>query len=425
MTSQSTSRETDRPETANAPSQYVELDISALRVGMRLTQDLYDQDGVLLIAGGSCVTSRLMNNLRERGSIIKVCARPAAGDSPAAGDTILETEYTRNIDTLLEAQLGDSGREHIIISSLERKRPRLPTGELFDCASGGLQAHGNATHDFADICKTLKGGGKANRDGIASIMNNFMNMIAIDADLLPLVVSMQKTPDEYLFNHCVNVAMISMTIADQLGMMPAEVMEIGIGGLLADVGMLQVPEHIRLADRPLTSDERIEILRHPAYTLDFLERIKGLPLPVKFIGYQAHERMDASGYPRKRSGMLIHRYAKIVSVADSYAAMTGHRPHRPSLQPYQAARQILVENSRSKFDRDIVRAFLDCMSLFPVGSHVELSDGRWARVLRATPGQHTKPVVLELDAEGNPTNIHIDLAEESNLAVVNTAAEIP
>ncbi|MFQ5412615.1 MAG: HD-GYP domain-containing protein, partial [Phycisphaerae bacterium] len=391
MASQSTSRKAARSECEDTSTQFVEIDISTLRAGMELSQDLYDQEGVLLIAAGTCVTPHLLEMLQARGTEIRARSRLTAGDA------ILETAHTSRIDALVESRLGKSGGDHIIIPSREGIRPLLPIEDLCQRAGEAIQDFGNATFDLADVFKTLQGGGRINRDGVASIMNNFMNMIALDAHLLPLVVSMQQTPDEYLYNHCINVALISMTIAYQLGLDPAEVMEVGIGGLLADVGMLKVPKQIRLADRPLTPDERIEILRHPVYTLDFLERIQGLPLPAKFIGYQAHERIDASGYPRKRSGMLIHRYAKIVAVADSYAAMTGRRPHRPSLHPYQAAKQILIENSRSKFDREIVRAFLDCMSLFPIGSHVELSDGRRARVLRANPGKHTKPVVLKLD----------------------------
>lgn len=419
MASQTTAQDEARSQAAGASPAYVPIDLAALRPGMQLAHDLYDKDGVLLIAAGTRLTDHILDKLRERGSVITVRARSAADDTP------LETEHTRRIDALLETQVGDSGREHIIVPSNVANRPRLPDEELIDRAGGALRDCGRARDDLADVFKTLRVGGRIHQAGLSSIMRNFMSMISLDSGLLPLVVGMQQTPEEYLYNHCVNVALISMTIAYQLGLDPNEVLEVGLGGLLADVGMLQVPERIRLADRPLTPDERLEILRHPAYTLDFLERIRGLPLPAKFVGYQAHERIDASGYPRRRSGMLIHRYAKIIAVADSYAAMTGHRPHRPSLQPYQAAKQVLIENSRSKFDREVVRAFLDSMSLFPIGSHVELSDGRRARVLRANPGKHTKPVVLELDPAGEPTGEAIDLAAEPDLRVVNTVSQVP
>ena len=145
-----------------------------------------------------------------------------------------------------------------------------------------------------------------------------------------------------------------------------------------------------------------------------------MPLQAKLIGYQSHERDDGSGYPRHRSGTLIHRYAKIVAIADAYSAMTASRPYRAPVTPYDAAKQILIDNSQHKFDREIVRAFLDCMSMFPVGSWVELSDGRRGTVVRANPGRHLQPVIAELDADDMPTDTQIDLSHQPALKVVKT-----
>ena len=134
--------------------------------------------------------------------------------------------------------------------------------------------------------------------------------------VLPLVLSMQRTQDdEYLFDHCVNVALIGIATATQLGMRHDQVMEVGLGALLQDIGMLCVPKDIRLAARPLSKDEWLEIQRQPYHTLDALEKIRGFPAAVGYVGYQIHEQPDASGYPRQRTGMYVHPYAKIVAVA--------------------------------------------------------------------------------------------------------------
>jgi HD-GYP domain-containing protein (c-di-GMP phosphodiesterase class II) len=225
-----------------------------------------------------------------------------------------------------------------------------------------------------------------------------------------------------LYDHCVNVALLSMTVASQLGLDPQQMNEVGLGAMLQDIGMVRVPDEIRLAERPLSDNERLEIEHHPIYTLNYLENIRGLPPPASFVGYQVHERLDGSGYPRRRSGMLIHLYAKIVGVVDTYSAMISSRPYRPAMLPYEAARKILIEGSRDKFDRAVVRAFLDSMSLFPVASHVQLSNGNIAKVIRAVPGAHTRPVVEVVDAEYNPTGQIVDLSLETKLKVVHAVA---
>ena len=113
-----------------------------------------------------------------------------------------------------------------------------------------------------------------------------------------------------------------------------------------------------------------------------------------------------------RSGGQIHQFAQILSIADSYAAMTRDRPHRRALSPYVAARTILHDGADGRFDRTLVRACLDTISLFPIGSRVALNDGTFARVLRANPGLHTKPVVEEIAPDGCPIGQIIDLSSE-------------
>ena len=101
--------------------------------------------------------------------------------------------------------------------------------------------------------------------------------------------------------------------------------------------------------------------------------------------------------------------------------MTRPRPYRAALHPYEAARTVVVAASLDKFDRTIVRAFLDTISLFPIGSFVELSNGRRAQVLRANPGFHTRPVIEAVDTGGASTGEIIDLSEAYDLRVVRAA----
>lgn len=183
--------------------------------------------------------------------------------------------------------------------------------------------------------------------------------------------------------------------------------------------MLRIPGQIRLAPRKLTPRERREIDKHPLYTLEMLEGVRGLPDIIKVIGYQSHERADGSGYPNQTMGEVLHPYSMIVAIADMFTAMTRPRPYRPAVMPYEAARTILISGSAHKFDLQIVRAFLDAMSLFPVGSIVQLNDGNRARVVRANPDFHTKPVIELLDHDDKLTNQIIDLSNEPELKVIS------
>lgn len=405
------SSDTRRPK-AGEPEQD-QISAAALRIGMRLTQDVLDPEGVLLLAAGAPITPEFLHLLEHRG--IRLVRTRAPRPCPKSDE--VGSVFTRRLDDLEIEQMNRDAASHPIDV---RHRPRLSFPSLLEEAQRGQERRAQAEQRFAEVCEGLVSGRCPSRLGLTGVVRDFANMVALDFDLLPLIVGMRQTPGEYLYKHGVNVSLLSMAMAAQLGLGREQLMDIGLGGLLADIGMLRVPTSIRLADRPLTAEERVEILYHPVSTVDYLEQIGGLPLQAKLIGYQSHERNDGSGYPRRRSGTLIHRYAKIVAIADAYSAMTGPRPYRTPITPYEAAKQILIENSRHKFDREIVRAFLDCMSMFPMGSTVELSDGRRGTVVRANPGRHTQPVIVELDADDRPTDTQIDLARHPRLKVVKT-----
>jgi len=401
------------------------VSVASLRYGLRLAQDIYDEAGLFLLATGTRITPRFLYLLSKR-NIRRVKLRSVGARKPKQTDqqptTIGESAGARKLDEILSETLNkDMPFRSLRVSD----RPRLALNNLKEEVTRGVEAHVEASATVADVSERLLGNGHASGEEFSDVVQGFVNMVALDFDLLPMIVGMQETSSDYLFEHCVNVSMLAIGIAAQLGMTQEQVTEVGLGALLQDIGMLRVPATIRLAPRPLNPDERLEIQRHPMYTLDYLEALPGIPLQAGLIGYQAHERLDGSGYPRQRSGTFTHQYAKIAAVADTYAAMTRPRPHRPATLPYDAARKMLVEASDNKLDRTVVRAFLDTMSLFPIGSAVRLSDGRVAKVIRAIPSRHTEPVVEVLDADHHLTGEVISLADGTSLKVMEALPYVP
>ncbi len=389
------------------------ISVETLRIGTRISQNIYDQQGILLLVAGSKITSRFLHLLLQRQ--IKIVQLGFAPSSKPRD--IKDEQKIEQLDELLTHEL----KTPVILRPGQAKsRPRLPLKDLYGEAQRGLDKHTETSSVLAGVCEALESGQYISGDKLRGVVSEFGNMLTLDSDLLVTITSMQKSLGEYLFDHCVNVSLLSMTIATQLGMSQEQILEIGLGAIFQDAGMLRVDESIRLAPRVLTPSEWIDIERHPIHTLDYLEGLRGLPPLTKLIGYQVHERGDQTGYPRQRSAVGIHPYARIVAVADAYAAMSRPRPHRLARSPHDAVRELLVAANSNKFDRTIVRSFLDCVSAFPVGSLVVLNDGLYAKVIRANPGHHTRPVIAEVDLDGNPTDRVIDLSKETHLEVVKS-----
>jgi len=415
----------------------------AIQTGMTLRMDIFAESGELLLAAGSRVTRRFLELLNKR-NITQLHLRPpqidekttpinnqseestevaskrifASENNKIVVNKPAETPYSIELDERLGAEL----RRQVTFRPIHAwRRPRLAVDDLKNTAIRGVHEHEATQHAVSDVCERLMVGTRTSVSELRQSVIQFADMAAIDFDLLPLVVALQESNGDYLYDHCVNVALLSMAMATHLGLDREQVTIVGLGGLLQDIGMLRVPTGIRLSGDPLTENDWAEIRHHPLHTLDMLHDLRGLPQEVKYIAYQAHERCDGQGYPRGRHGKELHQFSRLIAIADVYSAMTCNRPHRDACLPYHAIKTILTGGSLNKFDCVLVRALLDTVSLFPIGSEVYLANGENARVLRANPELHTKPVVELLTHDGYPTGEILDLSLEDSPAVVEVA----
>ena len=229
-----------------------------------------------------------------------------------------------------------------------------------------------------------------------------------------------KDESSYLYVHSINVAVLSINIATAMGFDRDQIREIGMGALLQDVSMTMVPDEILNANRKLTQIEFLEIQKHTYNILYSMEKMAGLPFTTQMVAYQAHERLDGTGYPRRRNKRAIHKFAQITSVADVYDAMTSDRPWRKAHHPYRVMEYLIREAGKKKYDPDIVRGLLKYLSLFPIGCIVKLTSGETAKVVHSNKDSFDKPVVCVLfDSDGRPSNFTqlVDLSQEEKLRV--------
>lgn len=231
-------------------------------------------------------------------------------------------------------------------------------------------------------------------------------------------LAVQPLSDSYPVRHSVQASLLSMAMGMDAGFSEDELRVICVGSLVHDAGMLLVPS--RLLDLEVMTDrDRRELMRHPLYTVEALDRNPEVPAGARCVAEQIHERLDGSGYPHGMKGSAIHRLARYAAVADTFLGMIAPRPHRPAHEPYRAVEEILFAAHRGRFDAAAVRTLLRVVSLYPVGSCVWLNDGRVARVIRSNPGTVDRPVIVALDLSRDPPELQrVDLATQPELSVV-------
>lgn len=254
------------------------------------------------------------------------------------------------------------------------------------------------------------------------------DIIQVDESVLLGLTSI-KDYDEYTFAHSVNVCVLSMAIADRLGLPKSEIAEIGVAGLLHDIGKMHVPLSVLNKSGELEPDEWDTIKRHPMLGVIELSRVRSLRMITSplFVALQHHVHFAGEGYPRKPGAWTLHRHSRIVTVADVFDAMTTPRNYRTRpLAPGKALGFIHGMRGRI-FDPVVVKAFIQAMGVYPVGSGVELNTGDIAVVIRQNRelGHLHRPWVA---IANSPSGDALDLAARENgrhrYSIIRSADEL-
>ena len=196
----------------------------------------------------------------------------------------------------------------------------------------------------------------------------------------------------YLANHAVNVCILSLALARELPYDAAQLKKLGLAALLHDIGLAKFEDIIA---RPEQLKERdiIEVRKHPLLGKDLAAKLAGeLDFEVFDVIQQEHERVDGSGYPFGLKDNEISEFAKLVAVADVYEALTHARPYR-SRYDGRAAVRLMLEQKQS-FSQRCLKALINTLGIFPVGTLVELNTHETGIVLRQTKSMPLRPVIL-------------------------------
>ena len=219
----------------------------------------------------------------------------------------------------------------------------------------------------------------------------------------------------------VNTAILSDLIAGELKLPNHKIMQVVTAALLHDIGMLNLPRNILDKRGGLSESEQQRMQAHTQYSYRIICKEFLYPEDVGLIALQHHERWDGEGYPRKLSGTQIEMGARIVSVSDAFEAMVSEKPYRNSMIGYQAMKNLLSDNSR-RFDPDVLKAFIQTMGIYPIGSIILLNNGAVARVAEVHGDAPLRPRVrILIDESGTTFNADegelIDLLQEKSVFI--------
>jgi HD-GYP domain-containing protein (c-di-GMP phosphodiesterase class II) len=226
-----------------------------------------------------------------------------------------------------------------------------------------------------------------------------------------LLLSAVKSYDEYTYFHMVNVCLLSVALGQLIGLRRDQVMVLGLGGLLHDIGKVYVPHDVLMGTGRLDEEGWRLVQRHPVDGAGLLLSTgDGLYHPAASILLEHHAAYDRSGYPDLHDhGPSVP--SRLVAVADSFDAVTSKRSYRDPLDRHGAL-ELLASAAGHGLDPRAVVAFQRLLGRFPIGSLVRLTNGETAVVVRQDGKDPARPTVLVLlDRSGSPVPV-----EERELA---------
>ena len=258
-------------------------------------------------------------------------------------------------------------------------------------------------------------GFKQAKRAIQSIVDLMMND---EASLLGLTTL--RCHDQYTHNHSVNVALLSMALGNRAGYPKVELADLGLAALFHDLGKATIPMEVLNKPGEFTDEEWAMMRNHPtegALGLAKMRGITNLPGRMASASFEHHMNLDFSGYPKLAVSWKLSMTGRILMIADCYDAMTSSRVYRREPMSPSKVLGFMFSKAGKSFDATLMKLFMTCVGIVPIGSLVLLDSNELAVVLKPAqdPAEAEYPYVKVItDVQGNPVDNgrEIDLREK-------------
>lgn len=241
-----------------------------------------------------------------------------------------------------------------------------------------------------------------------------------------LQVMGERSGGEEVYFHALNVSILAMMLAKGMGFDSQEGRLLGLGGLLHDIGLMQVPDRILMKTEPLTHAELNLRRMHCEYGVEMGQKL-GLPPKVLQVIGQHHECMDGTGYPQGLKGDAIAPMARVVALVNHYDKLCNPTDLGKAFTPHEALSQMFAQ-SRNKFDAKALQVMIHNLGVYPPGTIVRLSNEALALVSSVNPTKPLRPWVVVYDPQvPKDEAIILDLEHEPdvNISKAIRPAQLP
>lgn len=374
---------------------------------MIIGEDVYTFGGQNIMSEGTILTNKLITRLRFY-SIVEICIQV-----PESRVDYLEIEECeKKALTLQEKELQKYAEEN----KAKSKKSGEPGDKYVELIKNTSEYRyfNTEVYESAMLLEDSLSAfiTKEGRDlDTNELLNQTKEIIIMNKNPMNTFHTLQsiRAYDDATYIHSLNVAIICNLFGKWLKMSQEDLDILTLSGLLHDIGKMEIPSKIIKKPEILTDEEYSIVKLHPKRGYNMLEPMR-IDERIKRAALMHHERCDGSGYPNGLKGDEIDEFAKIVSIADIFDAMTSARVYRGPLCPFEVI-SIFELEGYSKFEPKYIIPFLEGIVNYYLQEDVVLSDGRIGRIVMNNKNALSRPVVRV----GNQL---VDLSREKDLTIV-------
>lgn len=254
-----------------------------------------------------------------------------------------------------------------------------------------------------------------------------MAIAFLESPEITLHVMGEKAGGEEVYFHGLNVSILSMMLAKDLGLAGEDTRLLGLGALMHDIGLMDIPDKV-LKKHPdeLNNAERDLRKMHCEYGVRMAQKI-GLPEAVQAIIAQHHEYADGSGYPKGLKGDAIHPLARIVAMVNHYDNLCNPADITRALTPHEAL-SLMFSQRRTKFEARALQIIIRCLGVYPPGTVVKLSNDATGLVQSVNASKPLRPWVLLYDPKipkEEAVAINLEIETEINIVKALRPIQLP
>jgi HD-GYP domain-containing protein (c-di-GMP phosphodiesterase class II) len=295
-----------------------------------------------------------------------------------------------------------------------------------ESADPKMQRKANARNSYAkvggsvgNLTQSVRGGGTVGFKQAKRAIQNIIDLM-MDDEATVLGLTTLRCHDEYTHNHSVNVSLLSIALANRAGYPKVELADLGLAALFHDLGKSTIPIEVLNKPSEFTDDDWVAMRKHPTEGVLSLTKLRGitnLPGRMAAASFEHHMNLDFSGYPKLTVPWTLSLTGRILTIADCYDAMTSSRVYRREPMSPSKVLNMMFSKSGKAFDAVLLKLFVNCVGIIPIGSLVMLETNELAVVLKPAidKANAERPFVKVItDPQGDPVDQgrEIDLTEK-------------